>query len=372
MSVEHFLDFYLHVNIIVLFAAFMLLLGTGVLHLLGYGNSYRSHLKLSTIILCTLTTVPLLHLMHGSYISTDAPSLSDVLVAQFLDGNINMSAVRFENLLSVWDRLMAEILQPTYTLTWVILGALVGIFAHKTYGIINSARHVVRIVRTAVTLRRIGRIHILTSDRITVPFTTRGLRHFYVVVPVSMLGSEQDLKIALGHELQHIRQGDITWEIGLELMLPFFFVNPGFWLLRQRIKVVREFACDREFLRRTGFDTWAYGACLINVARDNQHHKAQKFDALSVSFLGSKSGFARAQRAKLGRRIRAISATSTPQMSRLGLTTLVIPLVSAIILSTQVLYKTDGWSHDRIMLTTVINLERLKSRNTSYVAGLDY
>src|SRR5690606_2987736 len=73
----------------------------------------------------------------------------------------------------------------------------------------------------------------------------------------------------LAHELQHLRQGDVEWEIALELLKPFFFWNPAFYLWKNQVEVMRELSCDRAILIRRGYDVAAYCQFLLSVCRDS-------------------------------------------------------------------------------------------------------
>ncbi len=42
------------------------------------------------------------------------------------------------------------------------------------------------------------------------------------------LARRTNLAVSLAHEFQHLRQGDIEWEILLEAIKPIFFLNPAF------------------------------------------------------------------------------------------------------------------------------------------------
>jgi hypothetical protein len=44
-----------------------------------------------------------------------------------------------------------------------------------------------------------------------------------------------------------------------------------------------------------------------------------------------------------------------------------IPLLAIVAFTTLALQKPDDWSQDRIMLSTIINLERLAERNDSAI-----
>ncbi len=54
----------------------------------------------------------------------------------------------------------------------------------------------------------------------------------------------------LAHEFQHLRQGDIEWEILLEALKPIFFLNPAFHAWKRQVEKLRELSCDSQVLTR--------------------------------------------------------------------------------------------------------------------------
>ena len=65
--------------------------------------------------------------------------------------------------------------------------------------LIFSAFCLYRIVRKSHAWRKLGRVKIGLSDRILVPFSTRGLRNYYIVIPSHMLGQKDEMKVSLAH-----------------------------------------------------------------------------------------------------------------------------------------------------------------------------
>jgi hypothetical protein len=49
---------------------------------------------------------------------------------------------------------------------------------------------------------------------------------------------------------------------------------------------------------------------------------------------------------------------------RTALVCLMVPLLAVVGLASIAVQKPNDWSHDRLMLSTIINLERLELRNT--------
>jgi len=94
-----------------------------------------------------------------------------------------------------------------------------------------------------------------------------GMVHPVIIVPEAMLaGSEEELQLALAHELAHVRRRDILWgwlPVVAELL---FFFHPLVYLARREYRLAQEIATDTQALHRTGAAPKAYGAMLVNGA----------------------------------------------------------------------------------------------------------
>jgi len=67
--------------------------------------------------------------------------------------------------------------------------------------------------------------------------------------------------------------------------------------------------------------------------------------------------------ATLEQRILAVTAKTSPQDHTLSWALLSGLLVGAVMLTTLLMQRPSDWSHDRLMLSTIVNLERMASRN---------
>ncbi|MEM7246967.1 MAG: M56 family metallopeptidase [Acidobacteriota bacterium] len=131
---------------------------------------------------------------------------------------------------------------------------------------LRSWLHLRRVIQSAVTFRCRGRVTIVASDAMTVPFSTRVLGRAHVVLPVRLLGEPEDLRLALLHELQHHRVGDPAWAIGLETLRLVFWWNPAAWTWSRDLGQLQELACDEAVVARRVVEPSAYASCLVRVA----------------------------------------------------------------------------------------------------------
>ena len=134
--------------------------------------------------------------------------------------------------------------------------------------LLRNAAHVRRLIRTGYLWRRYYGLDILLTDQSDVPFSTRGLRRRYILLPSVLLSESDDLRIAVAHEIQHIRQGDLGWEIFLECLRPVFFWNPALLFFKREVETLRELACDQQVIMRHHIGIEAYCGCLLRVCRN--------------------------------------------------------------------------------------------------------
>ena len=213
---------------------------------------------------------------------------------------------------------------------------------------------------------RVGAIDILLTDRVDVPFSTRescaGAISSY---HRRLLSQSDDLRIAVAHELQHMRQGDLGWEVAAELLRPLFFWNPAFSYLKREVEELRELACDQQVLARRQYRR----ARLLRLpvcgsARTlwGQNGVARQIVVPTVPLVRPADGRRAARFLK--QRVLSMTAHSgilTPSRWATGL--MVLPFAAVISFGSIASQSSNAdWSQDRLMLSTIVNLERLDQR----------
>ncbi len=94
-----------------------------------------------------------------------------------------------------------------------------------------------------------------------------GIRHPVIIIPEAMLiGDGEELRLALAHELAHVRRRDILWGWLPALAELLFFFHPLLYPARRECRLAQEIACDAEAIARTDASPRAYGAMLLNGA----------------------------------------------------------------------------------------------------------
>jgi Zn-dependent protease with chaperone function len=297
-------------------------------------------------------------------------NLADYAVSQYLRGGIAIPAEDFQSLLGLRMRLSDSILTLSPGLGAGVALTLLAGFVYLAGKLAVSFVRLYRMLATCHAWHSNGRVHILLSDLALVAFSARGLRRHYVVIPSDLLTQPDDLKLVLKHELQHLRQGDVAWEIGLEVLRPFFFWNPFFYVWKSEVERLRELACDQKVAENAHVDLRSYCMCLLRAAQAGLRKRKElagpdrSSGIAAVALLEVQDKLLRRSPAqKLRRRVEALLVTNRIR-PHWGVTCLaVLPMVAVIFLTALSIQKPADWSQDRLMLSAIINLERLQTRN---------
>ncbi len=285
-------------------------------------------------------------------------TVSDLAVAAYLRGEIAMPALQFEALLnsrsSTLDAFFAGDL-PWLTALAVVLLAGAGMLLARTFA---TLLRIHRIISSSYVWRRTARTDIHLSDTISVPFATRGILRRHVVIPSALLTSPSELKVVLAHEFEHLRQGDVEWELAFELLRPVLYFNPAFHLWKRRFSQIREFNCDQSVLLRLGITPAQYANCLLKFCSKDRS-KQQAPTAFNVAFLSAGS----TRRAALEQRLLALAEPRAAASGGMFMLCLSAFLAVGVILAASSVRNPGDWTQDRLTLSTVVNLERLEMIN---------
>jgi beta-lactamase regulating signal transducer with metallopeptidase domain len=362
IPLDAFLNAYIDANIMLAFAALLWFATRAVLARTSLRTAFTGQLRLVYGLLIVIACMPLAVVGMATIGTPVAINLSDIAVAQYLDGRFAMAPSQFEQLLMTRDLIVNEVVTLS-TVTGQVIAAI--LVTGIGLALLRLATNVVRLrhlIANSFAWRRIGKLHIRLTDATHVPFSTASLRRRYIILPSAMLSQPGDLKIALAHELQHIRQGDLNWELLLEMLRPILVFNPAMYLFKRDVERLRELACDQQVLRRSGFNPLDYGNCLLRVCRNALHKdQSQQIALPTVALLQIKaSGTATLfLRQRVTEMFHAHRATNPGWM----IPALLLPLAMMLALGTVSIQRSGDWSQDRLMLSTIVNLERLNQRN---------
>lgn len=373
------LDAYIDVNILIVLVCLMWALAARLMGVAGLGHAHTAQLRTLRLVFLAIVLSPflvtgVLSVAEQSGLALgQRVNLTDFIVAQYLQGRFSMDPVRLESVLGARRQLTSGsggALAGTVMLG--VLGAGVAVFLGRLVAAMVKLR---RILEDSFVWRRFGTLDLRLSDTTTVPFSTRTFRRRIVVLPSAMLAEPEDLRIALGHELQHLRQRDVEWEIGMELIKPFFFWNPAFHIWRRQVEELRELSCDRQVLERKGYDVAAYCECLLRVCHNSlRRRRLFALQAPVVALVQAESRLF-GHRSSHVLRQRMVALIDGKAERHPGVLTLVLlaPLVGLTLLAAVAIQRPGDWSQDRLMLSTIINLERLEVMNaTSTLATPGY
>ncbi len=360
-AVKPVLDTFLDLNVVLGLSAFIWLAVRAALDRTSMRYGFVAQLRLlKALCICVLVS-PILATGVSSLAGLVWPgqpvALGDIAVAAYLRGDIAMPAAQFETLLNTRERWLDHVLAGASMAANCALIAFALIAAVLTVRVMRDAWAIRSAITTSFLWRQSAKVDIRLSDRITVPFAVRGLRRRHVVLPSHLLNTPNELRFALAHEFQHIRANDVEWELGFELLRPLLFWNPAYLVLKHQFDRLRELACDQSVVSRKGIDSKEYTTCLLEFcARSITLNNPRVLNVALV--YGTK--------AKHVLRQRVLALTEAPMAdTRLPAVFLGLILSFALVLAigSASVRQTQDWSHDRLMLSTVINLERLEARN---------
>lgn len=364
------LNAFIDANILIVVAFALWSVARFLLHRLGLKHAYSTELKLLNGVFVAIVISPFLVMgfraLQGAGVGSGVNlNLSDMVVSHYLNGGFQMKASDFEQLLLMRDTFTQDVVQAAGLLAWAsiaafLVGLLVGL-GRLVFSVICLSR----IVSQSYAWRRFGRVHVRLSDRTLVPFSTRGLRNYYVVIPSGMLVRKNELAVSMAHEFQHLRQGDIEWEIVLEAIKPFFFLNPAFHAWKRKVEDLRELACDSQVLNRGNIGVRDYCETLLSVCQQTlRRDRAFVIAVPKVTLVtADRSALRDGKMSFLERRITSLLETSRLSHPHLVYLAIGLPLIAAILFTALAIQKPGDWSHDRLMLSTVVNLERLDEIN---------
>ncbi|SNZ06830.1 M56 family metallopeptidase [Cohaesibacter gelatinilyticus] len=364
-------DVYLNINILLLVTIGVWAITRLAMQGMGMSFAYGLKLRLIKSLVLTCFIAPVLVVLYDVYVRQNGVatsyslSISDLIVSQYLQGSFDMKAADLEVFLALRTRLTEDVLAADSMFALALLTALA---TGLTVGAIRLAVSMVKlanILSKCFEWRQFGSLHLLLSDSVTTPFSTRGLIKRYVILPTSMLENGKDLQIALGHELQHIRQRDTEWEIALEFMRPFFFWNPAFLVLKRQIERLRELSCDQQVIVRRNISVQDYCECLLRTCETGLKKRELFLGAMPrVAFVQLDKSPIGSNSAKfLHHRLVSLLEGEKHQRHALTLLAFMVPVLSLVGLASILMQKPNDWSHERIMFSTVLNLDRLAERS---------
>lgn len=367
---EALLDAFVNANVLICVGFVFWIALHQVMCRVGLRHAYATQLKLLNTMFVVIGCAPLVVFAYGAmkgagYATQVNLNLSDLVVSHYLNGGFEMKASEFEGLILMRDTFILNVLIGAGFAAKVAIVVFVAGFCVGLARLVYSFQCLRRIVAQSYRWRSIGRVRIHVSDRTMVPFSTRGWRHYYVVIPSHMLAQSSELQVAMAHEFQHIRQGDLEWEIVLEALKPLFFFNPAYHAWKRQVEALREFNCDSQVLSKGRIDVRSYCDTLLSICQKTLRRDRSFVIAVPKVTLvtADRGSLIKGKRSFLERRILSVLEVRKLAYERMIFGILVVPVIALVTLTTVAIQSPGDWSHDRLMLSTVVNLDRLNEIN---------
>ena len=127
-----------------------------------------------------------------------------------------------------------------------------------------------------------------------------------IVFPTATLGrlSISERTMVLGHELAHIRRGDLFWGLIASIVRAVFFFHPLVWWGERQLKLAQEVAADQLAIARQHHEPVSYAGLLVSVVGKLGHRPL--VSTISVETAGTVHSLAR----------RLVAMTRTGRTSR--------------------------------------------------------
>jgi beta-lactamase regulating signal transducer with metallopeptidase domain/beta-lactamase class D len=218
----------------------------------------------------------------------------------------------------------------------------------KIYKDINKTKS---IIDSAQPYKKHGKIRIRISDQCVVPFSIRLIQASYIILPVSILHSSINTKLAISHEGQHHRQGDCLWAYLIEFMRIIFWFNPSINYWNKNFQELQELACDETLVSKNRVSAHDYGSCLFNVTQTaSQYLKAhhQNLACTSQMVSGYKN-----ETSLITRRICMLSKYKNERPTKTMLASMLAISAISILGSLSTAYATKGIISQKIILDSI-------------------
>ncbi len=171
--------------------------------------------------------------------------------------------------------------------------------------------------------------HVVVADWTFVPMILRRSEGYVVVVPSDLLasGRREDLRLALAHELAHIKRRDLAWNWLPAAAKAFFFVNPLVWAAGRELGIAQEMACDEMAICASGAGLARYGRLLLTMVKPRR--RAEPTWAVATVSAGASAKVMR-------RRLIELGHAQDPPALRLAGSMVALLIVCALVMPFQI------------------------------------
>ena len=271
--------------------------------------AFRHALLLSVAVLLGL--LPLLSILCPAIhlpLPTPAHSLQAIVTVQELSSTVAGQPVphAFNWAVAIW------LTGLTVTLISLLTGALSAWRLARRAVPVSSS--------TMIDIQNLRNVEILVSQDLSIPLTSGLLRPRILLPAAAVAWTPLRLRAVLSHELAHARRRDVAAQVAVHLIAALWWFQPLVWLLRRRLRIESELACDAAALK-AGLCPSEYGAELLAVAR-TLNRRVLAFNSCGIGMACSSD---------LEHRLRAILKPPAISVSRPKTFAVVLTLAAAAI-----------------------------------------
>ena len=256
-SFKFFIEIFLSIHVL-LFVSSLFIRS----HFLLHKPSFKLNLARLVIVSCVLSPVAV-HFVK----KTEKPFIANFVSMDTLQSYKNKPVLN-KNTFDASSTQYVQASKISFMNYWpclfilLLLGSL-----YQTSRLFKDLRKLKSVLRSAQIYRSFGRLTICVTDRCFIPFSVRWFNTAYIVLPVSLLNSSTNVKMAIAHEGQHHRQGDCLWSYFTEGIRIAFWGNPSVHRWHRILVELQELSCDEALVGHQMISVHDYGHCLFKVAQ---------------------------------------------------------------------------------------------------------
>ncbi|KTD35696.1 cell division protein FtsI/penicillin-binding protein 2 [Legionella nautarum] len=240
-------------------------------------NQPSFKLKLARLLLVSSVISPLIvHCLNSSH----QPERQHYVSFDALQEYINQPILKPEpSPLTPESAASFSVNNMSYCQLFYLVFALLLLF--RSYDLLLAMGRVRTLLAEAIPYRTSGKLVIKVSESCHIPFSLFLINKAYIVLPLSLLSSSKNVKIAIAHEGQHHRNGDCLWAYFIEVLRIIFLGNPGVTRWSRILSELQEFSCDEVLVGQPKISAHDYGHCLFEVVQTLAQHPRPSNPALA-------------------------------------------------------------------------------------------
>lgn len=320
------MNLFLQINLLIAITGVLFVLSEKILDMFHVQFSFAKTLRFVQILFISSLLIPVALKILPSTTLKGVPSQVFRVYSDGMSSEIPVKNLSFKP--SPYDLTPTQenkIYIPDYRMILIGLWTLGAFFF--LFRFFNNYLRIKRTLTSSIPLKQLGRIKIVASPEVFVPFSVRLINGIWIVLPESLLAEKKDLDLAIKHEMQHHRQGDTLWAILMEFIGCFFFFNPAIFMWKNIITELQELSCDESLTGRNKISSQDYGSCLLRVAEAALKNRQMYAGTTSMAAIIKDSKYFKKF---LMRRIKMITEEKSSRRNWMAVTTGVLTVVATL------------------------------------------